>query len=245
MTTKVKVLEKSERELTQNALVRGYNSIYGALYRIFFGLNELCYRFLKRSFDLFCGLFGIIALLPVALVIKIATVATGDFNSIFYTQKRIGKDGKEFGLFKFRSMCPNADAELERILKEDEKLREEYRINKKLEDDPRVTKIGKIIRKASIDELPQLINVLFGQMSLIGNRPYLPKEKEDMGSSYDKIVSTKPGITGYWQVSGRSDTTFEKRLELEEYYSDNYSLELDTLIFFKTFSVVLNKKGAK
>ena len=105
--------------------------------------------------------------------------------------------------------------------------------------------MGRVIRKCSIDELPQLINVLKGDMSLIGNRPYLPREQEDMGEDFDIIVSTKPGITGYWQVSGRSEVTFDYRLELEKYYSQNYGFSMDIKIFFRTFKVVFKCKGAK
>lgn len=132
-----------------------------------------------------------------------------------------------------------------KLLKENKKIAEEYNKNKKLKDDPRITKAGKFIRKYSIDELPQLINILKGDMTFIGNRPYLPREKEDMDKYYEDIIKTKPGLTGYWQVSGRSNTTFKKRLELERYYSNNKSLKLDIKIFFLTFSVVLLGKGAE
>ena len=114
-----------------------------------------------------------------------------------------------------------------------------------LKDDPRITKVGNLLRKTSLDELPQLINVLKGDMSLVGNRPYLPREKEDMGEYYKEIVKTKPGITGYWQVNGRSDVSFERRLKLETYYSNHCSLDLDIRIFFRTFKVVLFGKNAK
>ena len=170
---------------------------------------------------------------------------TGDFNSIFLVQKRIGQYGKEFNFYKFRSMVPNAEDMLIKILSENKDLAREYKINKKLKDDPRITKMGRILRKTSLDELPQVINVLKGEMSIIGNRPYLPREKEDMGEHFGNIVKTKPGITGYWQVSGRSDTTFEKRLELEEEYSQYASFKMDAKIFFKTFQVVLGTKGAE
>ena len=208
-------------------------------------LDNIGYKAVKRSFDLACGLVGCTFLLPVALGVKIASVATGDFKPIIYTQNRSGKDGKEFKFYKFRSMCPDADIVLDQLLKENPELAQEYKINKKLKDDPRITKVGKFIRRYSIDELPQMYNVLKGDMAVIGNRPYLPREKEDMGESFDKIVSTKPGITGYWQVSGRSDTTFEKRLELEEYYSDNYSVNMDAKIFLKTFKAVFGCVGSK
>ena len=202
------------------------------------------YLFIKRLFDIICSLLGVILLLPIAIVVKISYILHGDFHSIFYSQDRIGKNGKIFRLYKFRTMVPNADEVLKELLK-DKKYKKEYSINKKLAKDPRITKMGAILRKLSIDEMPQFINVLLGNMSMIGNRPYLPREKEDMGKYYDLIVKTKPGITGYWQVSGRSDVSFNQRLKLESYYSNNQGLKMDLKIFVKTFSVVLCKKGAE
>lgn len=208
-------------------------------------IKNYMYQGIKRTFDIIIGIIGCILLLPIALIIKICNVITGDLNPIIFSQNRIGKNGKEFKFYKFRSMIPNADQALFELLEKNPERREEYRINKKLENDPRITKIGKIIRKTSIDELPQLINVLKGDMSLIGNRPYLPREKEDMGLYYNNIVKTKPGLTGYWQVNGRSETSFGERLTLEQYYSRHASLMLDIKIFFKTFKVVLLHKGSK
>lgn len=203
------------------------------------------YLVIKRLFDILVALIGLIFIIPMALVIKVAYIMQGDFTSIIYTQDRIGKNGKLFKLYKFRSMVPNADEVLFRTLELDKVMAQEYSINKKLKDDPRVTKIGKIIRKLSIDEFPQFLNVLLGDMSLIGNRPYLPREQKDMGKYYEDIIKTKPGLTGFWQVSGRSNTTFEERLKLEEEYSTKASLLLDIEIFFKTFKVVLFGKGAE
>ena len=140
-------------------------------------------------------------------------------------------------------MVPNADDILMEMLK-DKKIADEYNKNKKLKNDPRITKVGKIIRKTSLDEIPQFINILKGDMSLVGNRPYLPREKDDMGKYYDDIIKTKPGLTGYWQVSGRSDVSFKNRLKLEQYYSNNYSFKLDIQIVFKTIKVVLGMQGA-
>jgi len=207
-------------------------------------INNLIYLFVKRLFDIIVGILGVILLIPISIIVKIISVISKDYAPIFYSHIRIGKDGKEFKLYKFRSMVPNADEVLKELLK-DPKLGPEYRKNKKLKDDPRITKVGKIIRKASIDEIPQFINILKGDMSLVGNRPYLPREKEDMGKYYNDIIKTKPGLTGYWQVSGRSDVSFNKRLKLEQYYSNNYSLKLDLEIIFRTVTVVLLKKGAK
>ena len=208
------------------------------------GIKDICYLSTKRLFDILIGLIGLIILIPIILLIKIATLCSGDFNSIFFTQNRIGKNGKEFKFYKFRSMVPNADIVLFELLEKDKKLNEEYKKNKKLKNDPRITKIGKIIRRTSIDELPQLLNVLKGDMTLIGNRPYLPREKKDMGDYFYDIVKTKPGLTGYWQVSGRKDVSFQNRLKLEKYYSNNRSLKLDIKIFFKTFGAIIGGHGA-
>lgn len=208
-------------------------------------VKEVGYLFIKRLFDIVCGLLGCILILPIAIVVKIAYVCDKDFSSIFYSQIRIGKNGKKFKMYKFRSMVPNADEILFKTLEIDKVAAEEYRKNKKFKNDPRITKVGRVMRKLSIDELPQLINILKGDMSMIGNRPYLPRERDDMGEYYKDIIKTKLGLTGYWQVNGRSDTTFNERLKLESFYSNHNSLVLDIKIFFKTFQVVLFGKGAK
>lgn len=202
------------------------------------------YLIIKRFFDILFSLIGCVGLLILIIPIKLISMLNNDFDSIFYSQDRIGRDGRIFKLYKFRSMAPNADEILEELLKDDE-LREEYNVNKKLNNDPRITKIGKLMRKTSIDELPQMINVIKGDMSFIGNRPYMLKEKDDMGNYFENIIISKPGISGYWQVNGRSNTTFLKRLEMEEWYSLNRGLRLDIKLFFKTFLVVLFKDDAK
>ena len=212
------------------------------------GINRVwkCfYLVCKRIFDIFISLIGLVFLVPIYIIIRIAYIISGDFNGILYTQDRIGIHGKKFKLYKYRSMIIDADNKLEELLNNNEDLRKEYKENKKLVNDPRVTKVGTFIRKYSIDELPQLLNVFIGNMSLIGNRPYLPREKKDMGKYFDGIVKTKPGLTGYWQINGRNDTSFNKRLQLEEYYSEHQCFKLDFKIFFKTFAVVLQGRGAK
>ena len=211
----------------------------------YYKFKRVIYLSIKRLFDILVSMIGLILLIPIAIIVKIAYMATGDFTSILFTQDRIGKNGKLFKFYKFRSMVPNADEILFKALAEDEKLREEYSMNKKIKNDPRITKVGKMIRKLSIDELPQMINIFLGDMSLIGNRPYLPREKNDMGIFYDDIIKTKPGLTGWWQVSGRNDVSFKKRLQLEQFYSNNSGFRIDTKIFFKTFKVVLHGKGAE
>ena len=208
-------------------------------------IKKYLYFGVKRLFDILIALIGCLFLLPIILIVKISYLLHKDFDSIFFRQKRIGKNGKEFNLYKFRSMVPNADEVLKELLKNDEAARKEYKVNKKLKNDPRVTSMGKILRVTSLDELPQFINIFKGEMSLVGNRPYLPREKEDMGLYYNDIIKTKPGLTGLWQVMGRSNTTFEERLKLEQYYSNNFGFRIDIKIFFKTFGVVIKHKGAK
>ena len=208
-------------------------------------IREFGYQFTKRFLDVVVALIGLLAFIPAWALVKIAYMLKGDFTSVIYTQNRIGLYGKEFKFYKFRSMVPDADEILKNLLETNKEAREEYFTNKKLTNDPRVTKIGKILRKTSLDELPQVINILKGDMALIGNRPYMPKEKKDMGLLYRQIVKTKPGLTGYWQTNGRSNVSFEKRLELESWYSLHYNLKLDIKIFFDTFKVVLGGKSAK
>lgn len=208
-------------------------------------VKKYSYLITKRLFDIILSLFGILFLIPLSIIIKISYILNKDYSSIFYTQTRIGKNGKEFKLYKFRSMIPNADEVLKKLMDTNTDIFNEYSKNKKLKDDPRVTKVGKFIRKTSLDEFPQFINVFKGDMSIIGNRPYLPREKKDMGNYYNDIVKTKCGIVSYWAVHGRSDVSFKRRLELEKYYSNHQSLKLDIEIFFRAFLVVLLKKGAK
>ena len=208
-------------------------------------IRRKLYKITKRSLDILFGLIGIILLIPITIILKICYMLTGDFKKIIFTQDRIGLNGKTFKFYKFRSMVPNADEVLFKLLKNNKKLAKEYKINKKLKGDPRITKIGKIIRKTSIDELPQLLNIFLGDMSLIGNRPYLPREKDDMGDYFKDIVKTKPGLTGWWQVNLRSRGTFEDRLKMEKYYSERAGFRIDIKIFFKTFKVVLGMDGAE
>ena len=203
------------------------------------------YLFIKRTFDIVCALIGCAFLVPITLIVKLCYILSGDFKSIFYNHERIGKDGKTFKFYKFRSMVYDADDVLAKMLKDNPEVAKEYNKNKKLDHDPRINKIGNFIRKTSLDEMPQFINVLKGDMSLIGNRPYMPREKKDMDKYFADIVKTKPGLTGWWQVSARSNSTFKERLKLESFYSNNCSLLLDIKIFFKTFKVVLLGIGAK
>ena len=144
------------------------------------------YFFCKRFIDIVFSLIGMIFFVPLTVIVKVAYMLTGDFSKLFFIQKRIGLNGKEFKFYKFRTMVPNADEILFKMLDENEEIAKEYKENKKLENDPRITKVGKFLRNSSIDELPQIINILKGDMSLIGNRPYLPREKKDMGKYFDE-----------------------------------------------------------
>lgn len=207
-------------------------------------LRKYLYLIIKRLFDIFCSLIGVVFLIPIAIIVKLCYVATGDFKSIFYTQKRIGKNGKFIYIYKFRSMVYNADVVLKELLKQ-EKYRKEWEENQKLEDDPRITKIGKIIRKASLDEMPQFINVLKGDMSLIGPRPLVEGELDSHNGNHKIYENVRPGITGWWACNGRSATNYEERLKLEYYYVKNQSLILDIKCVFKTIGAVISRKGAK
>ena len=208
-------------------------------------ISNFLYNFIKRLFDIFVGIIGIIILIPLTMIVQILRINfKEDKGPIFYTHSRIGKGGKDFKLYKYRSMCMNADEKLKEYLEKNEKARKEYKKYKKLKYDPRISKLGEVLRTTSIDEFPQFFNVLIGNMSLVGPRPYLPREKDDMGEYYKNIVKCKPGITGYWQVNGRSNTTFEERLELDNYYIKNCSLWMDIKIIVKTALQIVIRKGA-
>lgn len=206
--------------------------------------DSYVYLTVKRCLDVIGGAVGCMATVVLILCIKISYIKDGDFGSIFFVQERIGKDGEMFKIYKFRSMIPNAEAELERLMEEDALIREEYLTNKKLRDDPRITKIGKIIRQKSLDEFPQFLNVFLGSMSLVGPRPYLEREIPDMGEAYDEIIKVKPGITGPWQTGGRNDLSFKARLEKDIEYVNNHSIYGDVKMIFFTAFQMFGGKGA-
>ena len=201
-------------------------------------------KILIRIIDILGGVCGVTLLVPLTIAIYIANMIGKDKGKLFYTQERIGKDGKIFKLYKFRSMVEGADEKLFEYLKENEVARHEYEEYKKLKEDPRITKVGHFIRKTSLDEFPQFINVLKGDMSLVGPRPYLPREVEDMNSFYEYIIKSKPGITGPWQIGGRNEITFRQRMymDVEYYYNNNFYLYIKLLI--KTFFKIIKKEGA-
>ena len=202
-------------------------------------------RFFKRIIDILGGIVGAMFLVPLSIGIWLGNRICGDKGPLFYTQDRIGQNGEIFKMYKFRSMVVGAEEKLKELLEKDEEARKEYSTYKKLKHDPRITKVGEFIRKTSLDEFPQFINVLKGELSLVGPRAYMVTEKPEMGDAYDTIIQCKPGITGLWQVSGRSDVTFQDRLDMDLDYHENYSLGKDIRILFKTFSAVLNRDGAE
>ena len=202
------------------------------------------YNFFKRIFDLLFSLLGVIFLIPFYLVIRLAYLLTGDFHRIIYTQTRIGKNGKPFKLFKFRTMVINADAELKSILK-DPGYQKEWDKFHKIENDPRITTVGRFLRKSSIDEMPQFINVILNQLSLVGPRPLVPGEIEKHHGDKKLYWSVKPGLTGWWAVNGRSLKNYEERLELEYYYVKHRSLSLDAKITCMTLITIFKISGAK
>ena len=198
----------------------------------------------KGCVDISCGVVGVIMLVPITFIVILLNLIYKEKGSIFFSQDRIGKSGKLFRMYKFRTMKMNADEELKRILETDEKAREEYRISKKLKNDPRVTKAGEFLRKTSLDEFPQFINVLKGDMSIVGPRPYLPREKNDMGYYYYYISKCKPGITGLWQTSGRSDVSFDERLDLDFKYYQDETVFNDVGLLAKTVVKTIKGEGA-
>lgn len=206
--------------------------------------SYIVYSILKRTFDVFFSFVGMIYLLPLTIIIKILYLISGDFGSVFYFHERIGKNGKKFKMLKYRTMVKNSNEILEEMLKNKKYLKEWNEFHK-FEDDPRVTKIGKILRKTSIDEIPQLINIFKGDMSFIGPRPMIDEEVNDYGSDKDKLLSIRPGLTGWWACNGRSNISKNERKELELYYIENCSIWLDIKIIFKTIGVVFIGRGAK
>ena len=200
-------------------------------------------QFIKRLIDISAGLIGGLVILPLVLFIALC-IRLDSKGSIFYTHERIGKSGRTFKMWKFRTMVMNAEQVLENYLNKYPELRAEWEAGQKLKDDPRLTRVGKFLRKSSLDELPQLWNVLNGDMSLIGPRPIVEEERKRYEGRYQHYEQVRPGITGMWQVSGRNDTTYEERIQLDEYYVRSWSLWLDVYILIRTVWVVISCKGA-
>lgn len=198
------------------------------------------YLFFKRVIDIFGSGFGLIILSPVFLIVAIAIKVEDNKGSILFSQKRVGQYGKEFNMYKFRSMVSNAEELKAKLMEQNEMSGPMF----KMKYDPRITKVGKFIRKTSIDELPQLINVLKGEMSLVGPRPSLPNEVAKLEKWMLERLEVKPGLTCYWQVMGRNNIDFENWMKLDIKYVQDRNIWLDIKLIFKTFFVLFGDKSA-
>lgn len=197
------------------------------------------YEVIKRLIDVVCSFLGVLVLSPLFIIIAIIIKITSK-GPVFFSQKRVGKNGKEFYMYKFRSMVVNAEELKEKLAAQNEMSGPMF----KMKDDPRVTKVGKFIRKTSIDELPQLWNVLKGDMSLVGPRPSLPKEVAQFEEWMYRRLEVKPGLTCYWQVSGRNNIDFEDWMNLDIRYVEERNLWIDIKLIFKTVGVLFGDKNA-
>ena len=197
----------------------------------------------KRIFDIVFSIFLIFLFSPIIVITAILIKLTSK-GPIFYVQERPGRFGRMIKIYKFRTMYLDADKKLEEILKNNEELREEFMKYRKLKNDPRITPLGRFLRRFSIDEIPQLFNVLKGDMSIVGPRPYQIDEIEHMGEYKDIVLSVRPGLTGLWQISGRSDLSFQAKLKIETWYVLNWNLWLDLFIIIRTIPAVISGKGA-
>ena len=203
------------------------------------------YKIIKTIFDLFFALIILVVGSPIFIIIALL-VKLSSRGPIFFLQKRIGKNKKSFNCIKFRTMHPEAEDILENLIINNEALRKEFEETHKLKNDPRITNIGKFLRKTSLDEIPQFLNVIKMEMSIVGPRPIVKKEILKYGKSYKKVISIKPGITGLWQVSGRNNLSYKRRVILDCLYVDNMSPIIDLRIIIRTFGVIFfpNDRGA-
>ena len=207
-----------------------------------FGPRKPVYSFIKRAFDIVVSLFSMIVLSPFFLIIAIAIKAE-DGGPVFFRHNRVGRHGKEIGILKFRSMVPDAEARIKDFTPEQ---LEEFKRNFKLEGDPRITRSGKFLRKTSLDELPQLLNILLGNMSVVGPRPVTEEETRIFGAYRDLLLSVRPGLTGYWAAYGRGElTSYRRRRAMEIFYVKHRSLALDIEVIFKTVFIVFRGEGAR
>lgn len=234
-------VSKNQTFFTNTQQLKDIGGIIG-----FSSIHNLTFKrnlFVKRCIDVIAILIVLPIILPIMILLGFLTKITSK-GPIFYGHKRVGQNGKEIKCWKFRSMCINSQEILEKILATDPVRRAEWEKDRKFLDDPRVTKFGKFLRKTSLDELPQLFNIFIGQMSLVGPRPVTEPELVKYGEYKDYVLSVSPGLTGMWQVSGRSDTGYEERISFDTYYIQNWSIWLDIWILIKTVWVVLKGKGA-
>jgi len=205
------------------------------------GNDRWLYEISKRGFDFISSLTAIIVFAPVFFIIGIL-IRLDSKGPVIFGHTRLGKDGEKIKVYKFRTMVINAEEVLKNMSVE---MKKEFEKNFKFENDPRITKVGKVLRETSLDELPQLFNILIGNMTVVGPRPIVVKELDKYGIYGEKLLSVKPGLTGNWQANGRSDTTYEERVQLDMDYIDTRSAWMDIKIIFKTVFVVFKKEGAR
>lgn len=198
------------------------------------------YEIVKRLFDIISSTLGLVLFSPLFFIL-IVVIKLDSRGQVFFSHERVGYKGKTIKVYKFRSMIENAEDVLRNFTPEQ---KAEFEKNFKLEYDPRITKVGNFLRRTSLDELPQLINIIKGDMSVIGPRPIIKKEIDKYGDYATKLFSIKPGLTGYWQANGRSYTTYEERVNMDMYYIDNRCMALDVKILLKTIISVIKKEGA-
>jgi Undecaprenyl-phosphate galactose phosphotransferase WbaP len=213
-----------------------------ALLRVRNNLRRWPARLTKRLFDLSAAALLLLCLSPLMLLIALALKLEG--GTVFFAHTRVGKNGRVFRCLKFRSMVPDAEAKLQNLLALHPHLKAEWHKEHKLKDDPRISKLGAFLRRTSLDELPQLFNVLKSEMSLVGPRPIVREELQKYGLEKSYYLMVRPGMTGLWQVSGRNDVDYETRVYLDAWYVKNWSLWYDLAILFKTIKVVLWRNGA-
>jgi lipopolysaccharide/colanic/teichoic acid biosynthesis glycosyltransferase len=196
----------------------------------------------KRLFDIFFSLSVLVIFAPLYAVLAILIACTSS-GSVFYIQERVGRNYQRFGCIKFRTMIPNADRVLSRMMAESDDLRQEFSENFKLKQDPRITRIGRFLRTTNLDEFPQFINVLKGDMSVVGPRPLVPEELERYGKDIDRVLTIRPGLTGLWQISGRNDIPYDQRIRIDVSYVKRHDFWLDLRIVFKTALLTLIPKN--
>jgi Undecaprenyl-phosphate galactose phosphotransferase WbaP len=222
-------------------VAKGFAGTFGV--EIKYSLLDPWAQRLKRAMDIGATAVGGALVIPLILMLSLLVwVETG--GPIFYRDLRMGRDGSLFSCIKFRTMVPDAETMLQRMLAADDEMREEYLEYHKLRNDPRITRVGHFLRKTSLDELPQLWNVLRGEMSLVGPRPYLPRESGEIGAAYDEIRRVTPGMTGPWQVNGRNHASFTERIRMDACYVRDWSLWLDLVLLARTVGVILFRRDA-
>ena len=234
--------------MTANSQLISVKTVQGLIrkgLRSLFNLNRLKLsfsvwngNFVKRMFDIVFALFVLTIFSPVYLILTIL-VALNSQGPVFYVQQRVGKDRQLFNCIKFRTMIDNADEVLETMMQDSDLMRQEFSDSFKLKHDPRITTIGKFLRLTSLDEFPQFWNVLKGEMSVVGPRPLVPEELPKYGRKINTVLKIKPGITGLWQVSGRNDIPYPKRVKIDVYYATSHNWLLDLWIVYKTIGVML------